>query len=226
MSFGSSNTVKAAQNNLGGISNTATANSGTELGLGTSALGTGQQTTANATNFFNTLLNGNAANTNALLQPNIQQIRNANQNSIQAASTLMPRGGARSSTLFQQPFQNNAQIGNLFTGMRSNAASGLGQIGLAQQGIGAGLVNTANQPLNTAAGAQSSVLQSGLTQEQINNSLFGGIGSLAGSLLTAPLGGGGGTLLGGIAGGLGNLFGGGLGYGSGLNNNPVTQGYI
>ena len=217
MAFGTTNTTKTAENNLGGLSNQAFQNSGTDLAAGKQALGAGQGilnsgagTTQAGTNFFNTLLNGNQANTTALLQPNIQQIRNSDQNAIQAASTLMPRGGGRSSTLFQQPFMNNQQIGGLYNTARSGAAGQLAQIGqgqqqigLGQQGIGANLFSTANQPLQTVGSANAALGGLGQNQQQITNSLWSNLGAGLFGLATLPLTGGGsllGTALGKLTG--------------------------
>lgn len=97
------------------------------------AIGQGVQNLQSGANFFQTLLNGNQANTMAAIQPDINRIRESTQGALQGASTLMPRGGGRFATLFQQPFQVQRQTGDLFSGMRSGAGSGLAQIG-AQQG--------------------------------------------------------------------------------------------
>lgn len=100
------------------------------------ALGAGVNNLQSSANFFQTLLNGNQANTMAAIQPDINRIRESTQGSLQGASTLMPRGGGRFATLFQQPFQVQKQTGDLFSGLRSGAAGGLANIGGTQAQIG------------------------------------------------------------------------------------------
>lgn len=100
------------------------------------ALGQGLTNIQSGANFFQTLLGGNKANTAAALQPDINRIKEATQGALQGASTLMPRGGGRYATLFDQPFQTQKQIGNLFSGMRTAAGQALPQIGGQQAQIG------------------------------------------------------------------------------------------
>lgn len=208
MSFGPSNTSKIANNNLAGISSQATNTAfPLDISTGKSLIGTGQgllnqggQSLNSGTNFFNTLLNGNQANTTALLQPNIDQIRNANQNSIQSLSTLMPRGGGRSGTLFGASYAPNAQIQSLFNGARSGAAGQLGQLGLGQEGIGLGatglgtnLFNTANSALGVGAGASGTLGNQALAQKQMSDQELAALGQAIFGLATTPFGGGSGA---------------------------------
>ena len=201
MSFGANNTTKAAENNLGGVSNAAlntmfpavTAAGGAELG-------TGGGNVTSGTNFFNTILGGNRANTTATLQPSINQIRQGNAGTLNAISTLTPRGGGRSGTLFNQAFQPSSQIQNLFNTAQSGAATTLPQIGLQQQGIGTNLFGLGNQALGAASGANSSLGNMGLQQQQISNQLAGGIGQGLFGLLSLPTGGAGTSVLGSLLG--------------------------
>lgn len=190
MSFGPSQAVKNANNTQSGITNQAIANSGTANAEGTSALNTGAGNVNSGTNFFNTLLNGNSANTASLLAPAINQNRATNQNQIQSLSTLMPRGGGRSGTLFNAAYQPSVSTQDAFNSMRGTAATTLPQIGLAQQGIGTNLFNIGNSALNT--GAQSNVAsaqQLNANQNRSDNLVSGLAGSLFG-LATTPFGGG------------------------------------
>lgn len=190
MSFGASNTTKQAQNNLGGLSGQATDLSRTETGQGQGLLNVGQPNVQSGTNFFQTLLNGNRANSTALLQPQIDQIRQGAQNQLQSASTLMPRGGGRSGTLFNASYAPQSQIQSLFNPLRSTAATTLPQIGLQQQQLGTNLFNIGNQPLNTATGASNDLVQAGQRQQQISNSMWQGLGQGLFGLATTPFGGG------------------------------------
>jgi hypothetical protein len=210
MSFGPSNTAKAASNNLAGISDTAL---NKQLPMfnayGSDALNTGQQNTASGTNFFNTLLNGNQADTTALLQPDINRIKQANQQSLTASSTLMPRGGGRAGSLFSSTYAPNAQIQSLFNGARGSAAQPLINAGLQQQGIGTNLFGLGNQALNTATGANKDQLDYQLAQQKLTNSMWSSLGSGILGLATMPIGGS--SLLGGL-GGLFKGAGGGGGF--------------
>ena len=107
-----------------------------QAGSGVPALGQGTTNLQSGANFFQTLLGGNQANTRALLQPDINRINESTQGALQGASTLMPRGGGRFATLFQQPFAAQQQVGNLFNQARSGAAGGLANIGGTQAQIG------------------------------------------------------------------------------------------
>jgi hypothetical protein len=191
MSFGPSNTTKTAENNLGGISNTAL---NQQLPMfnaaGSSLINMGTPNVTSGTNFFNTLLNGNQANTSALLQPNIDQIRQNTSNNLNAINTLMPRGGGRSSTLFNQSFAPQSQIQNLFGPMRAQAATTLPQIGMQQIGAGSNLFGLGNQTLGAASGASSTLGGLGQQQQQMTNQLISGLGSGLFGLATTPFGGG------------------------------------
>ena len=143
---------------------------------GVPMLGQGASNLQSGANFFSTLLNGNQANTRALLQPDINRINESTQGALQGASTLMPRGGGRFATLFQQPFAAQQQIGNLFNQARSGAAGGLANIGGTQ-----GQLGTTN--------AQN-LFQNAFGQRQYFNNMIGStIGALA-SLAATPMGAG------------------------------------
>ena len=190
-SFGPSSTTQSGENTVQNTNNTATANSAAQMAAGSNLLGLGQQNINSGTNFFNTLLNGNQANTTALLQPNINQIQQAQQSALQAASTLQPRGGGRSATLFSQPFAANQQIQNLFNGARTQAATTLPQIGAQEQSLGANLYGIGNTALNTAGQGGYNLGQLGQQQQQLTNSMWSGLGSGLFGLATTPFGGGG-----------------------------------
>ncbi len=219
MSFGPSNTTKTAENNLGGVSSAAMNNLFPQVtAAGTSALGQGQDlikagqgqvaqgaaTAQPGINFFNTLMGGNQANTTAALQPNIDAIRQGTSGTLNAASTLMPRGGGRSGTLFNQSFAPQAQIQNLFNQGRTTAATtlpqiglqqqqlGLGQqqVGLGQQGVGTNLFNIGNSSLNTAGNVNTNLAEIGQKQQQMNNALVSGLTGGLFKIATTPFGGG------------------------------------
>ena len=214
MSFGAPNATKAAENNLGGISQQATGLSTSLANAGQGLLGQAQPLIQQGSgiiqsglpsleswaNYYNTLLNGNQSNTNALLQPSINTIRGGNQNTIQAMSSLDPRGGGRSGTLFNAAYAPSQQIQSLFNTGRTTGATALPQIGSAISGVGsqlaglgtnvlgtgAGLFAGASNPLAAATGANSSMGNLGIQTQQMSNSLFGGLGGGLLGLLTAP----------------------------------------
>ncbi len=137
-SFGPTDQMNAATNTL-------TANNTAASGAALPNVSAGTSNLASGANFFRNILGGNQADTTALLQPDINRINAANQQTLQGVSTLTPRGGGRSSSLFALPFQGNQQIQGLFNGARSGAAQALPQIGQAQGSLGSNLFNIANQ---------------------------------------------------------------------------------
>ncbi len=137
-SFGPSDQMNSATNQLTANNAAASGAAGPNVSAGTANLGAGA-------NFFKTLLGGSAADTSAMLQPDINRVNAANQQTLQAVNTLTPRGGGRSSTLFALPFQGNQQIQGLFNGARTQAAQALPQIGAQQGSLGANLFNIGNQ---------------------------------------------------------------------------------
>lgn len=222
MSFGTNSLTKNATGQLQNIGTQAGTNSAKQIDTGQDLFSTGGQNTASGTNYFNSLLHGNQADTTNMLSPDINRIRNTNQGAAQSASTLMPRGGGRSGTLFQLPFQNQAQIGGLFSGARSGAAGSLASIGQNQQSMGTALQGIGNNALNTSANADSSLADIGLRQQQMVNSLWSGLGSGVFGLASMGMGGGGG--------GFANLFRGGgqpgFGNGSDIYRPPLQLPFL
>lgn len=189
-SFGPSAQTQQAESGLASVVPQAQAASATDTSAGKGLLDLGSQNTNAGANYFNALLNGNQANTTALLQPNIDQIRAAQGNALNTASTLMPRGGGRSGTLFSAPFAANQQIQNLFNGVRSGAAGNLASIGSGQTGVGAGLLGQANAPLNTQVSANSNLADVAQRQQQMTQSFWSNLGGGLFGLATTPFGGG------------------------------------
>jgi len=206
MSFGGGTDYNRGINNLGGSSNLAL-NSlfPAAFGGGQRQLQAGTANTQAGGNFFNTLLNGNRANTTAMLAPDIQRIQGAQQGALQGASTLMPRGGGRSGTLFNLPFQGNQAIQSLYGGARSGAGSTLANLGLGQGGLGANLFGQATGGLNSANNANQAMSDLALKQQQMSDAKAAGIANAVFGLATMPFGGG--AMAGTALGGLGKLFG-------------------
>jgi len=192
MSFGPSNTTKTAENNLGGVSNALQNVQFPQLNTAAgNMLNTGAGTTSSGVNFFNTLLNGNNANTTALLQPDIERANAARNNTLSAVNTLTPRGGGRFGANYGVPLSSTGDLINLFNQPRMAAAQQLPQIGLQETGQGANLFNLANSALTGSGAVNTNLAQIGQQQQQISNQLFGGIGQTLMGLALAPTTGGG-----------------------------------
>ena len=191
MSFGPSAAAQQGMNTLGQNASVAAGQAPNIFGTGTNAIAQGGSNINSGTNFLNTILNGNQANTTAMLQPSIDQIRQGNQQNLQQASTLMPRGGGRSGALFNLSTQPQQQVQNLFNGARTTAATTLPQIGLQQQGVGANIFGLGSNLLNTSNSGAANQAQLATQQQQISNQLLGGLGSGLFGLATLPVSGGG-----------------------------------
>ena len=161
------------------VVNQLQSNAATTAGQGLNQLNQGAANTNAGANFFKTILGGSAADTSALLQPDINRINAGNQQTLQAVSNLAPRGGGRSSTLFQLPFAGTQQIQSLFNNARSTAASALPQIGAGQTSAGTNL-------FNASTGASADQARAVLEQQQINNLLRQGQGAGLFGLLSMP----------------------------------------
>ena len=173
-------------------------------------------------NYFQGLLSGNQAQTTSALAPDINRIQGQTQQALQNTSNLSARGGGRSGTLFNLPFQSQSNISGLYNQLRPQAAQGLmgvgqglgqlgaqtgalglgmGGLGLGAGGLGANYMGLGNQAAGTMFGAG--------TQQQLQQTQAGqGLGSLFSSVLSG-LGGG----MGGFGGG-----GGGAGFGGGFGD--------
>ncbi len=156
MSFGPSSQTQSGFNTLQQNNAATSAAAPPLVNAGASNLSAGA-------NFFKTLLGGNQAETAAMLQPDINRINAGNQQTLQAVSTLTPRGGGRSATLFQLPFAGQQQIQSLFNGARAGAAQALPQIGAQQGSLGSNLFGLANQ-------GATNLSELGQRQQQITQS--------------------------------------------------------
>ncbi len=189
MSFGPSAAEKDATKQQQGVTDKAIANSTQATTAGTGLLNTGTGDTASGTNWFQTLLNGNTANTASLLAPSIQQSRDQTQQQIQALSTLQPRGGGRSGTLFSAGYAPAASTQNLFNSARSAAAPQLIQTGLSESGLGSNLYGIGNSALNTGLTGTQNLFSNAMDQRKYSNSMWGQVGQGIFGLATTPFGG-------------------------------------
>lgn len=128
------------------------------------------------TNLFQSLLSGNSDRTTSALAPQLQAGRDATRTALQTSTSLTPRGGARSSTLFDLPFKQAAAGAAGVNDSRNSAASGLmqvaginSQLGSDQARLGAGYDQLSTDALRTAAAPlNTSTQQANYQQTQAN----------------------------------------------------------
>ena len=210
----SNNLLNYNAQNATNLSNNATGEGNSDLSTGLGFLGNAQNGLGQAGSYFSNLLSGNSAATTSALAPDISRINDQNNNLLTAGSTLAPRGGGRSSQLFEQPFRAQSQISGLYNGVRPQAAQGLtqlsgvqGQLGLGEAGLGTNLLNTGINALQAGTNAASAFGSSANSQKQQQNAagMAGGLGiaSLLSSIpgLVTSLGAAGGGGFGGLYGG-------------------------
>ncbi len=190
MSFGPTQAQQNTNNQQTAITQKAVDNSTLANSNGAGLLKIGGDNTAQGTNFFSRILNGNSADTAATLQPSIDQIRSGTNQNLQQLSTLMPRGGGRSASLFSAAMAPQQQIQNLFNTTRTAAATTLPQIGLQQGGLGTNLFGIGNQALSTGAGSNAELSQALAQQKQQQLALTSALGGGLFKLATTPFGGG------------------------------------
>jgi len=112
-------------------------------------LGFGQFQTANDTlagpkGYFQSILNGDRANTTQTLAPQIADIQQRLNTALTTGSTLNARGGGRASTLAGLPSQATTQINNLYDTARPAAATSLTDIGSREGSLAGSLMGGSN----------------------------------------------------------------------------------
>jgi len=142
------------------ISQAAVAGGKDALGTGMNFLNQFNNQAGKAGNWFQSMLSGNQANTTAALAPDINRIRDQNQQVLQSTASLTPRGGGRGSMLFDLPFKGSSQTSGLYNAERPAAATNLanlageyGSVGVGTGGLGASLFNTGVGALNAGTAA-------------------------------------------------------------------------
>ena len=147
---GPSSQQKAAINAQTGLAGQLTANA--QQGAGNSALYTamGLGPIANALKYWNTLATGDRTAMSTALAPEVSQIGQAAQQATDTTSQFAPRGGARTTTLANIPYDTAGKITSLYQTLRPAAVSQL-------QGLGTTLADLGN----TALGGSSSAATSG-----------------------------------------------------------------
>lgn len=153
---GSSGEQKAANR---GMSDIATGAGREGLGL----LTEGRQSLATPASYFQSILSGNMGEPTSALAPEVNRIRDATQQALQAKTNLAPRSGARSSALFAIPSTSESAIQDVYNRARPMAASGLAEVGSRQGGLGtsaSGVAANAWEGLQQQLADQKSVQRS------------------------------------------------------------------
>lgn len=219
-----------SQNLLNYNAESATPQMGNATAAGNNALQTGMgylnqfSNTLNApSNYFQSLLSGNKAVTTAALAPDTSRINDTIAGATNSTGTLTPRGGGRSSTLFNLPFQGQAQESGLFNQLRPQAAQGLtgiaglqGNVGLGESAIGNSLLNTGANFLNAGTSAANALGGQASQSRAQNLAQANAVGQGLYGLAT----GGASNILSGVQGlgsQIGGIFGGGASLGAGLS---------
>lgn len=189
MSWSPGNTTKAAENRLAGATEQAqNVLWPAAFGTGTKELGAGADTVQSGTNWLQTILGGNQANTTAALQSSIDQIRSGTSGTLNAINTLMPRGGGRYGALFGQALAPQSQVQNLFNTARTTAAAALPQIGLQRMGVGTNLFNIGNSALGNAGNMSANLARLGQVDTARSDAINAAIGQAVFGLATTPFG--------------------------------------
>lgn len=150
---------------------------------GAGGLNSGLNNLSPVANWFQTIMNGNKQATLNQLQPQIQQIQQGQNTALQTANTLAPRGGGRSATLFDQPFEAQKQIAGQYAGARAGAPGGLQAAGTAQGALGSAAAGAGSQFGNVANTSNNNLLNYGLNQQQQANQQATSAGGLFGKLI-------------------------------------------
>ncbi len=211
---GISNTQANTATSTLGDTGTAGANFMNAYGkTGATALNSGLNHIAPVANWFQTILNGNKAATLNQMQPQIQQVQGGQRTALNTANTLNPRGGGRSSTLFDLPFEAQKEIAGQYAGARAGAPAGLQGAATTEGALGASAGELGSTYGQVGTQANNNLLNYGLEQQkqaQVQAVQQGGLfGKLIGPLLSL-IPGVGPPISAGV-GGLGSLFKGGTG---------------
>ena len=121
-------------------------------------------------NYFQQLLSGNPTSTLSALAPQIGQMRGAQQSLLSQATNLSPRGGGRSSMLFDLPLSNASQTSSMFGQSRMGAAAALPQIAGMQGDMGSNFLRLGESQSGRAAGLLGTAMEgTGLGMKQANS---------------------------------------------------------
>lgn len=150
--------------------NLANAQQGSDLAKRSADQGFGLVQSASDTlnqpkNYFQSILNGDRANTTQTLAPQIAQIQQSLQQALTTGSTLNARGGGRASTLAGLPSQATTQINNLYDTARPAAATSLMDIGTREGALGTGVLGSSPGFLSSSNSANATGLKNSLDRD-------------------------------------------------------------
>jgi len=188
MGFGKSKQEKSALSTMGDISSQFQGLGTQQAATGQSLIGAGTRNVDLGTNFFNTLLTGNAANTAALLSPQVNQMRDLLSTNLTQASTLMPRGGGRTASLFDIATRPTGAITDMYNQARMMAPQFLTNTGLSQIGSGANVFGTGTSALGSALTGQGNIFQNEFQARQAKLKSFMDLGQGIFNLASTPMG--------------------------------------
>ena len=135
-------------------------------------------------NYFQSILNGDRANTTQTLAPQIAQIQQMLNQRLAAGSTLNARGGGRASSLFDAPSTATTAINNLYDTARPAAATALSDIATRQGALGSSLLGNAGQFYGNANTANSLGLNNQLDANKLSFDQSKATGSGLSNILT------------------------------------------
>lgn len=141
--------------------------------------GLGEKSLTGASNFYNTLLGGDQAAMAKLLAPQTQAMQEQGQQQKQTAAQFGNRSGGANAGMQMLDDQTRAQITNLIAQLTGNAAAGA--TGLGENVLGQGMA--ANQQA-----AQEAQMQQQNLMNSIGGGLVQGLGSNLGTMITGGLG--------------------------------------
>ncbi len=111
---------------------------GAGYAAGNDTVNSGLNTLNDPKNYFASILSGDPTRMAAAAAPAISAVRANYDNAAKSVSQLQPRGGFRSTTMAELPFQKSAQINNTLLAQQPAAATSLANIGTGVAGIGLG----------------------------------------------------------------------------------------
>ncbi len=190
---------------------------------GATGLNAGLNNLTPVANWFQTIMNGNKQAVLNQMQPQIAQTEGGLNTALNTASTLNPRGGGRSATLFNAPFDAQKQIAGSYDAARAAAPAGLQSAATAQGALGSSAAGAGAQFGNVGTQANNSLLNYGLNRQQQNYTQAQSNGGLFGKLISPLL-----SMIPGVgpalSAGVGLLGGLLKGNGGGGNSNQTTLG--
>lgn len=148
-------------------------NAGNVMGFGTAV---GEGDIRNASDFYNTLLAGNPAETAKLLAPQIGQITGQGEQAKKTLAEFGNRSGGNNSKAQTIDDTTRASIDNMISQLTGTAATNVGNLGTSTLGLGL----NANQLQEKESQDRLNNQQNSLLAGLINSGIVGGLGKVPG----------------------------------------------